>query len=110
MQTHLTPKTDAPQLDDIRDIAARLQKYFPSLLEGDYSTAESAWAKEVALAKQAEKRREADPKGTFFSDADHLWKIKKWQELIQHLSQSNYKLSKTWKHRLECARKGITNA
>lgn len=110
MRTRMTPDTDTPQLDDIRDIAARMKEYFRPLLMGDYSIAESAWAKDRELADEAAQRRTEDPKGTFFSDADRLWKNKKWIELMAHLSAANFKLSKTWQQRLEEARTMTTNA
>ncbi|MCP5551178.1 MAG: hypothetical protein H7A53_09845 [Akkermansiaceae bacterium] len=104
MQTRMTPATDAPQLDDIRDIAARAREYFRPLLTGDYSIAESAWARDIELFDAARQRREADPKGTFFSDADRLWKNKKWSDLVTHLASTDYKLSKTWNQRFDEAR------
>ena len=110
MQTRLTADTAVPQLDDIRDIAARMKKYFHPLLTGDYSIAELVWKKEHALAEEAEQRKASDPKGTFFSDADRLWKNNKWSELASHLSSSKYRLSKAWEQRLEEARTLKKNA
>ena len=57
MRTRMTPDTDAPQLDDIRDIAARTSQYFRPLLTGNYSIAESAWAKDKDLAEEAWQQR-----------------------------------------------------
>lgn len=95
--------SDSPQLDDIREIAARLQRECSGFLTDPVRFSEDAWQAERDAADAAQRRRDADPKGTFFSHADALWKNKKWHELASHLASSVYPLSSAWAERLDQA-------
>lgn len=95
--------SDSPQLDAIREISARLQRECGDLLVDPIRFAERAWQAERDAKDAAQRRRDADPKGTFFSRADALWKNKKWHELAGHLASSAYPLSAAWTERLHQA-------
>ncbi len=108
-RTRHFPSTDSPQLDDLREISALLRDECGGLLIDPVRFAESAWQAEQDAADAAQRRRDADPKGTFFSRADALWKNKKWADLHEHLTSSSYPLSAAWTERLSQAHEHTRN-
>jgi hypothetical protein len=101
LHARLTAHTDAPQLDDIRESAARLGRYFSEFLGGDYTVAAETFRRQREAADERERRRTADPRNVFFSAANRLWKSGRWHELGSHLRSSQYELTAVWEQRLE---------
>ena len=103
-RTRFTPKSDAPQLDLIRESAYRVREHLLSIVQGDDSLAIRAWQLAEQATEEAEQRRSKDPSSVFFSTADRLWKNKRWSELVLHLTGSSFSLSTAWQQRFKEAK------
>jgi len=69
----------------------------------------ASWLNQPQSEPQVKKLRQqlVDPKGDFFSKADHLLKNRRWADLTMHLQGSPYPLSAFWKERYDEANRNI---
>jgi hypothetical protein len=105
LTTRFTPRTDKPQLDDLRELAYRLKNECLDVVSGDLKRLDEVLAEIEIQRAQIDEQRQADKKGMFFSNADKLWKNKKYSDLITLLRKTDFKLSPVWLKRLEYAEK-----
>lgn len=103
-----TPKSDAPQLDELREYAWWMKNELRGLFQGKPEFTEKIQGLLDAEKRQEEsiERSESESKkGDFFSIADKLFKAKQYADCVHHLESGDYPLSDTWKARLEYAKK-----
>jgi hypothetical protein len=107
-KTRKTPRTDVPQLDQIRESAWWLKNELRGLFRGEPEFIEKTQALLAEQKRQEEsikRNRLADKQGMFFSQADKLFKAKQFAECVRHLESREHPLSSVWKARLEYAKK-----
>jgi hypothetical protein len=103
-----TPRTDAPQLDMIRECAWWYRSALRGLFQGkpEFKAKLEALLAERRRQEESWARRQAEGKqALFFKVADELFKAKQYAECVRHLEAGAYPLPESWKARLDYAKK-----
>lgn len=102
------PRSDAPQLDQIRDCAKWLREDLRGLFQGDpefIGKIEALLAEQRRQEASRERIRQEGKRAKFFEEAERLFKAGKYQDCVRYLEAGSMPLTDSWRARLDYARR-----